>query len=74
LTADFTDLYKRGENLNRVLKRFITEFKKAEADDNSDLILIYGEAIRKTTVNVVDIAYKVLGVEELVKGKPRSYQ
>jgi len=74
LTSDFTDLYERGKNLNHVLKRFLTLFRQAEKDDNSDLILIYGEAIRKCTQNVVAIAVVVLKIEEIVEGKPRSYK
>jgi len=74
MTADFTDLYKKGENLNHVLKRFITLFKQAEKDENSDLLLIYGEAIRKTTQNVVAIACVVLKIKEIVEGKPRSFE
>jgi len=43
--------------------------KKAEEDDNKDLMIIYGEALRKVTMNCVDVAKTVLGVEEIVNGK-----
>jgi len=69
MTADFTDLYKHGIRLNTVCKRFITEFKKAEAEDNNEMMIIWGEALRKVTMNCVDIAKTVLGVEEIVKAK-----
>jgi len=69
LTHKWTDLYKHGQNLNTVCKKFLTEFKKAEKEDNEDLMIIYGEALRKVTMNCVDIAKTVLGVEEIVKAK-----
>jgi len=59
-------LYSHGEHLNSVCKRFITEFKKAEEEDNEDLMIIWGEALRKVTMNCVEIAKTVLGVEEIV--------
>jgi len=69
LTESFTNLYKHGQRLNTLCKKFFTEFKKAEETDNSDLMIIYGEALRKVTMNTVEIAKTVLGVEEIVKGK-----
>jgi len=69
LTESWTNLYKHGQNLNTVCKRFMTEFKKAVEEDNEDLMIIYGEALRKVTMNCVDIAKTVLGVEEIVKAK-----
>jgi len=74
MTADFTDLYKHGAKMNTVAKRFFTLFKQAEEDGDDAKLLIYSECFRKITMNIVEIAYKVLGVEELVKGKQRSYQ
>jgi len=69
LTADFTDLYKHGTRLNTVCKRFMTEFKKAEEEDDYEMMRIWGEALRKVTMNCVDVAKTVLGVEEIVKAK-----
>jgi len=69
LTESWTNLYKHGQSLNTVCKRFMTEFKKAVEEDNEDLMIIYGEALRKVTMNCVDIAKTVLGVEEIVKAK-----
>jgi len=69
MTADFTDLYKHGTRLNTVAKRFLTEFKKAEENDDGDLMRIWGESFRKITVNIVEIAKCVLDIEEIVKGK-----
>ena len=75
MSHKWTDLYTHGERLNWLCKRFYTEFKKAEEDDNKDLMIIYGEALRKVTMNCVDVAKTVLGVEEIVKGKTvRSYE
>jgi len=58
-----------GQNLATVCKRFMTEFKKAEEEDNEELMIIWGEALRKVTMNCVDVAKTVLGVEEIVKAK-----
>ena len=69
MTKSWHDLYWHGQSLNTVCKRFITEFRKAEKEDNEDLMIIYGEALRKVTMNCVDIAKTVLGVEEIVKAK-----
>jgi len=75
MTADFTDLYKHGTRLNSVAKRFLSEFKKAEENDDGDLMRIWGEAFRKITVNIVEVAKIVLQIEDIVKGKPaRGYQ
>jgi len=69
MTKSWTDLYTHGEHLNRVCKKFMTEFRKAEEEDNEAMMIIYGEALRKVTMNCVDIAKVVLKVEELVYGK-----
>jgi len=69
LTDSWTNLYKHGQSLNTVCKRFITEFRKAEKEDNEELMRIWGEALRKVTMNCVDVAKTVLGVEEIVKAK-----
>ena len=55
MSHKWTDLYTHGERLNWLCKRFYTEFKKAEEDDNKDLMIIYGEALRKVTMNCVDV-------------------
>ena len=47
----------------------MTEFRKAEKEDNEELMIIWGEALRKVTMNCVDVAKTVLGVEEIVKAK-----
>ena len=69
MTADFTDLYKHGAKMNTVAKRFFTLFKQAEKDGDNEKLLIYAECFRKYTMNIVEVAVKVLGVEELLKGK-----
>jgi len=69
LTNDFTDLYRHGARMNTVAKRFFSNFKKAEEEDNEDMLRIYGESFRKITMNIVEIAVKVLAVEDLLKGK-----
>jgi len=47
----------------------MTEFKKAEEENNDEMMRIWGEALRKVTMNCVEIAKTVLGVEEIVKAK-----
>ena len=47
----------------------MTEFKKAEEEDNEAMMQIWGECLRKVTMNCVDIAKTVLHVEEIVNGK-----
>jgi len=69
LSKQWHDLYSHGQHLNTVCKRFFTEFKKAQEEGNDDLMLIYAEALRKTTMNCVDVAKVVLQVEEIIKGK-----
>jgi len=69
MTNNWTNLYTHGERLNWLCKRFFTLFKQAEEDDNKDLMIIYGEALRKVTMNCVDVAKTVLAVEEIVNGK-----
>jgi len=69
LTEKFTDLYKHGQRLNTLCKKFFTEFKNAEERDDNAMMIIWGEALRKVTMNCVNVAMTVLGVEEIVKGK-----
>ena len=69
MTESFTNLYKHGQRLNSICKKAFTEFKKAEEEDNEDMMIIWGECLRKVTMNCVDIAKTVLAVEEIVKGK-----
>jgi len=63
------DLYWHGQNLAYIIKAFRTRFKNAVEEGDEEKMQIWAEAIRKQTVNCVDIAKTVLGVEEIVKGK-----
>jgi len=74
LTDSFTNLYKHGQRLNTLCKKFFTEFKKAEEENNEYMMLAYAEALRKATMNCVDVAKTVLAVEEIVKGKKVHYE
>jgi len=67
MSHKWTDLYTHGERLNWLCKRFYTCFKTAEENDDSAMMICYGEALRKVTMNCVDVAKTVLGVEEIVK-------
>jgi len=69
LTDKFTNLYRHGQRLNSLCKKFFTEFKNAEERDDQAMMICYGEALRKVTMNTVEIAKTVLGVEDLLKGK-----
>ena len=68
-SRSWLDLYVHGENLMMLCKAFRTKFQNAEEEDNTNMMIQWGEALRKTTMNCQDIAKTVLGVEELVKGK-----
>jgi len=69
LTEKFTDLYKHGQRLNTLCKKFMTEFKKAEERDDDAMLIAWGESLRKATMNCVDVAKIVLAVEEIITGK-----
>jgi len=67
------DLYWHGENLARLVRSYQTLFEKAEKRGDDGMIEIWGEALRKVTMNCQDIAKTVLQVEAIVKGKNRVY-
>jgi len=67
LTRPFHDLYMHGEHLNAVCKKAFSEFKRAEKEGNESMMIAWGECLRKVTMNCVDVAKTVLGVEEIVK-------
>jgi len=69
MTNNWTNLYTHGERLGWLCKRFFTLFKKAVDENDENRMIMYGEALRKVTMNCVDIAKTTLGVEEIVKGK-----
>jgi len=69
LTRSWHDLYWHGEGLSTLCKKFYTEFRNAEERGDEEAMRMWGEALRKVTMNCVDIAKTVLGVEEIVKGK-----
>ena len=67
MTKAWHDLYTHGERLNKLCKSFFTQFKKAEEEEDYEMMRIWAEALRKATMNCVDVAKTVLGVEEIVK-------
>jgi len=69
LSRSWHDLYRHGERLGYVCKSFNTQFKNAEERDDHEAMRIWGEALRKATMNCVEVAKTVLAVEEIVKGK-----
>ena len=50
-------------------RSFKTQFQNAEEKEDYGMMQIWGDALRKTTMNCADLAKTVLGVEEIVKGK-----
>ena len=69
MTESFTNLYKHGSRLNSICKKAFAEFKRAEEEGNESMMIAWGECLRKVTMNTVEIAKTVLGVEEIVKVK-----
>jgi len=71
MTSDSSwhDLYWHGQNLAYVCKGFRTKYKHAQENDDEEAMRIWGEALRKITMNTVEIAKTVLGVEEILKGR-----
>ena len=63
------DLYWHGENLAILCRSYKTQFQNAEANEDYEKMVIWGECLRKVIMNCSDIAKTVLGVEEIVKGK-----
>jgi len=68
-SRSWTDLYAHGERLNTTIKMLNTNMLKDQEDGNYSMVLQWQEAIRKYTMNCVDVAKTVLGVEEIVRGK-----
>jgi len=73
MTKAWLDLYWHGQNLAYICKAFRTKFNHAEENDDDHMMLVWAEALRKATVNCVDVAKTVLGVEQLVKNKPLTF-
>ena len=63
------DLYWHGEVLARQIRRYETLQDTAYEEGDKHYIEVWGEALRKVTVNTKDIAKDVLQVEAIVKGK-----
>ena len=63
------DMYWHGETLARLMKSYQTQYENAEERGDHGMMQIWGEALRKVTVNTSEIAKTVLRVEEIVKGK-----
>jgi len=74
MTKQWHDLYWHGQNLAYICKSFRTKFNHAEEIGDDNMMLIWGEALRKATANCVDVAKTVLDVEAIVKNKSLSYR
>ena len=62
-------MYWHGEVLARQMRRYETLQDKAYLDNDMHYVEVWGEALRKATVNCKDIAKDVLRIDEIVKGK-----
>ena len=71
MTQKWHDLYMHGQRLEYVCKQMNKKYKKAIKENNHDMEMIYSEALRKHTMDLVSIAKIVLGVEEFVKNKKK---
>jgi len=69
MTNNWINLYTHGERLGWLCKRFFTLFKKAVDENDENRMIMYGEALRKVTMNCSELARIVLAVEEIIKGK-----
>ena len=67
------DLYWHGENLARLVRSYQTLQDHAEERGDWHMYEVWGECLRKVTINCVDIAKTVLKVEELIKRKQITY-
>jgi len=71
---DFTDLYVHGKKLNTIAKSAFTKFKNCLEEGKDIEAIQWSESFRKATMNCVDVAKIVLGVQEILKGKKLSYE
>jgi len=74
MSKSFTDLYVHGAKLNSLAKSAFKKFKHYEEKGDSLMMIAWAESFRKCTMNCVDVAKTVLGVESLLKGKKVSYE
>jgi len=64
------DPYDDIRRLDVILKKLTIRFKKACTKENDELAVKVANAIGLMTSKKTDIVFVVLGVEDLVKGKP----
>jgi len=69
LSKSWLDLYEKGEKMNWVWKSFYKKFRHAEEADDREGMIIWGEAFRKCSNDIIALAKCVLQVEDIVKGK-----
>ena len=73
MSKSFTDLYTHGAKLNALAKSAFKKFKHYSEQGDTVMAIAWAESFRKATMNCVDVAKCVLGVESLLKGKKLSY-
>ena len=64
MSDDWTDLYKDGRRLNRIIRQMETRLKN---ETNDDVILALIDRIIKCTHEKTQITHVVLGVKEILK-------
>ena len=67
MTVKWHDLYADGQRLEYIIKQLHKKFKKYTKDDNEAMMRTYADSIRKMTMDKVNIARTVLGVEDVIK-------
>jgi len=66
MAVKWHDLYADGQRLEYILKQLNKKFKKYTKEDNEAMMRTYGDSIRKITMDKVNIAKTVLGVEDVI--------
>jgi len=66
MAVKWHDLYADGQRLEYILKQLNKKFKKYTKEDNEAMMRTYGDSIRKITMDKVNIAKIVLGVEDVI--------
>jgi hypothetical protein len=70
MAVKWHDLYSDGLRLEYIIKQLNKKFKKYTKADDEAMMLTYADSIRKITMDKVNIAKVVLGVEDVInRGK-----
>ena len=67
MAVKWHDIYADGVRLEYIIKQLHKKFKKYTKENNEDMMRVYADSIRKITMDKVNIARTVLGVEDVIK-------